>query len=188
MASGENLWAISIARGVTLQELKAANAKALGRSDTIYPGQQLIVPPGGKRFTSVPSGYKPSAGAGVGAYKSASAGLRASVNPANLAKKQGLGLVTAGAFFIALAAGIWMFKEDEPGRGAAGAYDPRDAYGGPNGYDQGGYANGQGGGYYDQYNQGDWPRQSGAGNGGGPTPPRGGDYTGPPQWGEDQRY
>ena len=193
VASGENLWAISVARGVTLQELKAANAKALGRGDTIYPGQQLIVPPGGKRFASVPSGYKPSAGAGVGAYKSASAGLSASVNPANLAKKQGLGLVTAGAFFIALAAGIWMFKEDEPGRGAAGAYDPRDAYGGPNGYDQGGYdqggyANGQGGGYYDQYNQGDWPRRSGDGNGGGPTPPRGGDYTGPPQWGEDQRY
>ena len=32
VASGENLWAISVARGVTLQELKAANAKALGRA------------------------------------------------------------------------------------------------------------------------------------------------------------
>ena len=85
VASGENLWAISVARGVTLQELKAANAKALGRSDTIYPGQQLIVPPGGKRLASVPSGYKPSAANGVGAYKSASANaLRSSVNPANL--------------------------------------------------------------------------------------------------------
>ena len=200
VASGENLWAISVARGVTLQELKAANAKALGRSDTIYPGQQLIVPPGGKRLASVPSGYKPSAGTGVGAYKSASAGaLRSSVNPANLAKKQGLGLVTAGAFFIALAAGIWMFKEEEPAPGAygAGAYDQRDAYGGQNGYDQGGYdqqggyANGNNGGYYDQYNRGDWNAPS-YGNGDnvndGRTPPRGGDYSGPPQWGEDQRY
>ena len=187
VASGENLWAISVARGVTLQELKAANAKALGRGDTIYPGQQLIVPAGGKRFASVPSGYKPSAGTGVGAYKSAgnAGALRASVNPANLAKKQGLGLVTAGAFFIALAAGIWMFKEEEPGRGAAGAYDQRDAYGG---FDQGGgYANGQGG-YYDQYNQGEWPRQPGDGIGDARASPRGGDYTGPPQWGEDQRY
>lgn len=196
VASGENLWAISVARGVTLQELKAANAKALGRGDTIYPGQQLIVPAGGKRFASVPSGYKPSASTGVGAYKSAgnAGALRASVNPANLAKKQGLGLVTAGAFFIALAAGIWMFKEEEPpGRGGApGAYDQRDmSYGGLDqggGFDQGGgYTNGQGG-YYDQYNQGDWPQQPGNGFGDARASPRGGDYSGPPQWGEVQRY
>ena len=92
-----------------------------------------------------------------------------------------------------------MFKEEEPAPGAygAGAYDQRDAYGGQNGgfdqggYDQGGYANGVNGGYYDQYNRGDWNAPSHGGRddvNDGRTPPRGGDYSGPPQWGEDQRY
>jgi len=206
--SGENLWAISVARGVSLSELKAANVKALGRGDTIYPGQRLIVPPGGKRL-EVPNGYKPSTRPGTGAYESRAPTRTSSTNPANLAKKQGLGLVTAGAFFIALAVGIWMFKEEEPS--PARGYGRRDAYGDDQLYDdEAGYARDEFGNvqdgrrgaadaYYDRYNRGDWPRPNGAPagqgrNGGWPdqqqgygNQPRGGDYSAPPQWGEGRR-
>jgi|AntAceMinimDraft_12_1070368.scaffolds.fasta_scaffold427002_1 hypothetical protein len=36
-------------------------------------------------------------------------------HPPGAAQKSGLGLVTAGAFFIALAVGIFVFKEDDRG-------------------------------------------------------------------------
>ena len=202
--SGENLWAISVQRGVSLNELKAANAKALGRSDTIYPGQQLVVPPGGKRI-AVPDAYKPQGGTRSTFTSAANTKTSmSSMNPANLAKKQGLGLVTAGAFFIALAVGIWMFKEDERPPQRYGTGDPygNDPYGqDPYGQQNGGYRQQppQQGGYYDQYNQGDWPAQNGGQTGGWTdqqttqygAQQRAGDYSQPPQWNDgqnNQRY
>jgi LysM repeat protein len=205
--SGENLWGISAARGVSLNELKAANAKALGRSDVIYPGQQLVVPPGGKRLnsSSVPSGYKPSGGIRP-TYSAQAPARAATANTAALAKKQGLGLVTAGAFFIALAVGIWMFKDtDEPARPSR--YGQGDQDEDPYGTDPyGGQRGNQNGGYYDRYNQGEWPQQNGQQNGQQQQQQRGygnqpqqrgydarqqngGDYTQPPQWnGNNHRY
>jgi len=44
---GESLWGISQRHGVSVEELKAANVRALAggsSDDLIYPGQQLLVP------------------------------------------------------------------------------------------------------------------------------------------------
>ena len=181
--SGDNLWAIARARGTTVDELRAVNASSIGRGDVIYPGQQLIIPATAKRSAlGVPSGYRPSTPS-YGNYSTATSSSRASTpafSRAKLAETQGLGLVTAGAFFIALAAGIWLFKDDKYKDGAAarGGFDERrDGYVDGEEYDQaqgrdgwvdrdGNYASNQpqqpGG--YEQYNQGDWQAYQGSWN------------------------
>ena len=154
VASGEAC-AISV-RGRDAQELKAANAKALGRGDTIYPGQQLIVPR--RQAVHLRAFRVRPTRAPAGAYNRLRPPTRLR-NPANLAKKWAWARHRGCA---SRRRRVWMFKEDEPGRGAG--RDPRDAYGGPGNYDRA-LRGRQGGGYYDQYNQGDW-RGSRAGNGG----------------------
>lgn len=66
--SGENLWAIARARGVACDELVAVNASALGGSDVIYPGQQLVIPSGGK--PPAPDAFKPPSSSSFKSYGS----------------------------------------------------------------------------------------------------------------------
>ena len=123
MKNGDNLWAIARARGTTVDELRAVNASSIGRGDVIYPGQELIIPSTPKRSApGVPSGYRPSTPS-YGNYTTATSSSRATApafSRAKLAETQGLGFVTVGAFFLALAAGIWLFKDDKYKDGAAG--------------------------------------------------------------------
>ena len=99
-----------------------------------------------------------------------------------------------------------MFKDtDEPAR--PGRYGQGDQDEDPYGTDPyGGQRGNQNGGYYDRYNQGEWPQQNGQQNGQQQQQQRGygnqpqqrgydarqqngGDYTQPPQWnGNNQRY
>ena len=179
VASGESLWAISVARGVTLPELKAANAKALGRGDTIYPGQQLIVPPGGAPTVRLRAfrvqaqrgrrrgRWPPSAG---------NAGAPAPPSAANLAKERASvsSPPAAQPLFPPLAAEhLDVQGEEPPGRGAEPLGRTTSGTCRAVGWTQGGglvfdqndgYTNGQGG-YCDQYNQSDWPQQPGNGFG-----------------------
>ena len=175
--SGENLWAIARARGVACDELVAVNASALGGSDVIYPGQQLVIPSGGK--PPAPDAFKPPSSSSFKSYGS-SARSSAGFDPARLVEGKGLGLVTAGAFFIALAVGIAAFKEDPYKR-------PRDTRGDDGGYDDRGYDDqagaagyGQQQGYYDQYNRGEWQQYEGTWSSRPANPPtdRGEQYSG----------
>ena len=142
-----------------------------------YPGQQLVIPSGGK--PPAPDAFKPPSSSSLKSYGS-SARSSAGFDPARLVEGKGLGLVTAGAFFIALAVGIAAFKEDPYKR-------PRDTRGDDGGYDDRGYDDqagapgyGQQLGYYDQYNRGEWQQYEGTWSSRPATPPtdRGEQYPG----------
>ena len=120
---GESLWSISQKNGTTLEELKRVNYNSLGNEETIYPGQQLVIPSSASTpaFSTKSKPYAPANTSKYNSYSTSSAAYYAP--PAQ--KKGGLGLVTAGAFFIALAVGIYIFKQDEyktAGSGSRGGY------------------------------------------------------------------
>ena len=135
---GESLWSIAQKQGTTLEDIKRQNYNTLGGSETIYPGQQLVIPATAKR--PVPSYAKPAAAPSYSStnnktsvYNSystqAPVSSYAAPPVAAARKKNGLGLVTVGAFFIALAVGVYIFKQDEykqvNDRGMHGGYGSR---------------------------------------------------------------
>ena len=119
----DNLWNIANKYGVSLDDLKRVNCTTLGGNyDVIFPGTQLVIPGGMKKSLPVPSFARPASSS---SYSNYSASVAPASRPApRSSSKTGIGLVTAGAFFIALAVGIMVFKDDDGAQESAeGRYD-----------------------------------------------------------------
>ena len=178
---GESLWSIAQKQNVSLEELQRVNYNALGGKDVIYPGQQIVVPgaaargpSSGGRMPAVPAFAKPtpSSGGRSSSYAPSSssssstsyssyssyAPSKAAALPAPRAAKNG-SLVTAGAFFLALAVGIYIFKQDDVPATMRFDESQGEGYGDDQYYDEQQY-NQQ---YDQQYDQGYGQQQQGYG-------------------------
>lgn len=146
----DNLWNIANKYGVSLDDLKRVNSTTLGGNyDVIFPGTQLVIPGGMKKSSPVPSFARPASSS---SYNNYSASVAPASRPApRSSSKTGIGLVTAGAFFIALAVGIMVFKDDDGAQESAeGRYDDQGNWI-PTGY--------EGQGYYDPAGNWVWVQQ-----------------------------
>jgi|TARA_B110000483_G_scaffold242866_1_gene330158 LysM repeat protein len=134
----DNLWNIANKYGVSLDDLKRVNSTTLGGNyDVIFPGTQLVIPGAMRKSSPIPSFARPASSS---SYSNYSASVAPAAKPAvRSSSKTGIGLVTAGAFFIALAVGIMVFKDDDGAQDDAdGRYDDQGNWI-PTGYEGQGY-------------------------------------------------